>query len=184
MVSKPIVSLPLLIIVSFLFTSSANALASACEYILQRQTSRYMPVSRIFIYFNGRVIQQGICREAIWPYKEYLLNQKPSELVYTEAKQYIVNVSALPLNVNLIKKSLVDGIHVAAVIKMKNGSHQSATSMNGYISMPSSDGTIFNRVYAYAVLIVGYDDDTKYFIVRNSWGKEWVCVTHKFAFDH
>jgi len=39
------------------FFSAANAFAGVCEYILKRRTGQNIDVSRLFIYYNGRMIQ-------------------------------------------------------------------------------------------------------------------------------
>jgi len=76
----------------FQSSSYGNAVASACEYIFQRQTGYSTSFSRLYIYFNGRVIDQnvvlGICKEKLWPYKRHLLNRKPPESVYKQARCY------------------------------------------------------------------------------------------------
>ena len=41
---------------------------------------------------------------------------------------------------------------------------------NGVLSMPGPDEDV---VGGHAVLAVGYDDDAKTFLVRNSWGAGW-----------
>jgi hypothetical protein len=40
--------------------------------------------------------------------------------------------------------------------------------------MPNPASLAVATTGTHAVLIVGYDDKTGHFIVRNSWGKDWV----------
>jgi C1A family cysteine protease len=46
----------------------------------------------------------------------------------------------------------------------------------GYLSMPNPSNPLISLKGSHAVLIVGYDDQTGHFIVRNSWGSDWVCI--------
>ena len=55
----------------------------------------------------------------------------------------------------------------------------------GHMIMPQENDKILG---GHAVLAVGYDDNKKYFIIRNSWGEEWgdqgyfympTCHVHK-----
>ena len=116
----------------------------------------------------------GICKEKTWPYEKRLLNKKPPDEVYKEAQRYTVTPLKIPLDITAIKTSLANQVPALVGIKMKNGTHGRAKKNNGYISLPESDDTLFGSTYTHAVLLVGYDDKTQHFIVRNSWGRDWV----------
>ena len=120
--------------------------------------------------------QFGICEEKLWPYEKHLVNRKPPDEVYKQAKRYTITSTQVPLDISVIKKNLADGIPVLAGIKMKDGTNGRARANGGYIALPEPDDTVIDHEYAHAVLLVGYDDSTQHFIVRNSWGYDWVRI--------
>ena len=131
---------------------------------------------------NGSSIQNsvlemckfGLCREDLWPYKDSLVNKTPPYEIYKEARRYTVTALKIPFNITAIKTSLAKQIPVLVGIKIKNGRRSGAKTNGGYIPFPDKDDTLLDHPYAHAGLLVGYDDDTQHFIVRNSWGSHWV----------
>jgi C1A family cysteine protease len=179
--------------------STAAAFASACEYLIKRQTDLYIPISQLFIHFNGQTIDQGtysveddgasrrsvvlgmrkfgICKEELWPYKRRLLNKKPPHNVYVEAKRYIVVPQEIPLDITAIKTCLANQLPALVGIKIKDGPYNHARINGGYLSIPDPDDIAIANTGTHAVLLVGYDDEAQHFIVRNSWGRKWVGAT-------
>jgi len=51
-----------------------------------------------------------------------------------------------------------------------------STSKTGWVTMPLPDEIILGY---HAMIIVGYDDDRKLFLVRNSWGTNWAAENDK-----
>jgi hypothetical protein len=180
----------------FSHCSSAAAFGSACEYLIKRQTGYYVPISQLFIYFNGRFMDQetysvvddgasrrnvvksmhkfGICPEELWPFKKHLLNKKPPDYVYDEAKRYTVVSHQIPLDITAIKTCLANQIPAIVGIKIQNGSNNEARVNGGYLLIPDPENIEIAYTGTHAVLLVGYDDKREHFIVRNSWGSQWV----------
>jgi hypothetical protein len=84
---------------------TANALAGALEFLMKKDKVPYVDLSRLFIYYNERVIEhtvrtdagamirdgiktlakQGACAEKNWPYVIAKFAVKPPKACYTEA---------------------------------------------------------------------------------------------------
>ena len=185
-------------------SSVSSAFASACEYLLKRRSGVYTPISRLFIYFNGQIIDQrtrnvedagasrknvvvgmrkyGICKEELWPYDRRLLNRKPPPDVYQAARQHTIIPLRLPLEINAIRTCLANQIPAVIAVKMKYEINGEANANGGYISIPDPSDYEIAYLTSHAILIVGYDDDTEHFIARNSWGRDWVERRFFFSF--
>ena len=161
-----------------------------------RRFGKHIDVSRLFIYYNGQMIDQrsfevtddgaskqstvlgmrkfGICEEYLWPYEENLLNKKPSKEAYDAASRVTVIPLKLPRNLAAMKTCLANQVPFLIGIKLLDSATSEARKNNGYISMPDPSSSKVAVAGTHAVLIVGYDDRTGHFLVRNSWGKDWV----------
>lgn len=165
------------------------AIASIYEYILKRTKDAETDLSESFVYYNVRHLdgkeledtgssyqdvitnigEQGICTEALHPYT-HLLSDVPSDEAYLDGERRRITKAQ---NVNVaekdIKSAIQDGYPVAISLKIFNSFH--ATS--GFVRRPT-DEEIASADFGYhAMVIVGYSDDTKFFVVRNSWGEHF-----------
>ncbi|CAF0823168.1 unnamed protein product [Rotaria sp. Silwood1] len=176
-------------------TCAANAFAGACEYIIKRRTGKHVDVSRLFIYYNGQMIDQrslevtddgaskqntilgmrkfGICEESLWPYDEQLLNQEPPPHVYEAASRVTVIPLKIPRNLVAMKTCVANEIPFLIGVRLLKTATMEAKTNQGYISMPDPASSTVARTGSHAVLIVGYDDRTRHFLARNSWGRDW-----------
>ena len=165
------------------------AIASIYEYILKRYYDEDNDLSESFVYYNVRHLEgkekedtgssyqdviesigvQGICTEALHPYSSKL-SDVPSEEAYSDgAKRRITKA----LNVNIdekdIKSAIHDGYPVAISLKIFDSFHPSS----GIVMRPT-DEEIKSADFGYhAMVVVGYSDETKFFVVRNSWGESF-----------
>ncbi len=153
-------------------------------------------MSRLFIYYNGQMIDQrslevtddgaskqntvlgmrkfGICEESLWPYEEQNLNQEPPPEVYEAASRVTVIPLKLPRNLVAMKTCLANHVPFLIGIKLLDSATSEVKKNNGYITMPNPASFTVATTGTHAVLIVGYDDRTRHFLVRNSWGRDWV----------
>src|SRR5579863_29559 len=87
---------------------TANAIAAAVDFERKKQTESFLTPSRLFIYYNERVIEgepdqdagaelrdgiktvasQGACPEPEWPYDESQFATKPPDNCYTDALKF------------------------------------------------------------------------------------------------
>lgn len=178
--------------------SAANAFAGACEYIIKRRTGRTVRISRLFIYYNGQMIDQrsldvtddgaskqstilgmrkfGICDEHLWPYKEENLNQEPPPQVYQVASKFTVIPLKIPRNIVAMKTCLANQVPFLIGIRLVESATREASDNHGFIRKPDPHDRRLLSIGTHAVLIVGYDDSTQHFIARNSWGRDWVNI--------
>ncbi|UJR25846.1 hypothetical protein I4U23_007196 [Adineta vaga] len=174
---------------------AANAFAGAIEYIIKRRAGHNVNVSRLFIYYNGRMIQQrsfevtdggaskrtialglrkfGVCAEFVWPYERNYIDQRPPAHVYDAASQISVVVLSVPRDLQAMKACLSNEVPFLIGIRLLPQATNEAKYNNGYVSMPNPNDPKILSVPTHAVLVVGYDDRTGHFIVRNSWGDDW-----------
>ena len=176
--------------------SAANAFAGVCEYILKRRTGQNIDVSRLFIYYNGRMILKrsyvvtddgaskrcialglrkfGVCLESIWPYYPGHINKTPPPDVYAAAREITVIPLKVPRNLVAMKTSLANEIPFIIGIRLTEDASEQARENSGYIQMPDPNDPHVQNTGTHSVVIVGYNDRTQHFIARNSWGSKWV----------
>lgn len=162
-----------------------------------KNVKKHINVSRLFIYYNSRLVdglteeymidhgttiesgikaltKYGCCKETLFPYEIKNINRKPKEACYKEGFRFRI-VTAMQLNPNLseMRACLAQGYPFVFGIKTFNSFH----SMNkkGLIQTPDPDNEEMNQDHGWhAMLAVGYNDNKECFIVRNSWGENWV----------
>ncbi|CAF1205494.1 unnamed protein product [Didymodactylos carnosus] len=175
---------------------SANCLAGAYEYLIKKHTGQDKDVSRLFMYYNGRMKENdgsdsqitdsgcsmtvaiealeeyGACPEPLWPYDIAKVNVKPFPHAYQEAKRFIID-EALQIKIDLyeMKSCLAQGFPFAFGLKLFESFDKAAHS--GVVPMPSSSERSRQSHGSHALLAVGFSDTSQSFIVRNSWGDGW-----------
>lgn len=176
------------------------AVASIFEYILKKNSHEIYDLSESFVYYNVRhaegnerkdtgssyqdVIQSigtlGICTEDMHPYSKGL-SEEPSQAAFDDGKTRRI-VKALNVNVgeNDIKSAIQEGYPVAISLKVFNsfssttyGGSGSHVGASGFVEYPSDEELASGEFGYHAMVIVGYTDETKHFVVRNSWGKHF-----------
>lgn len=165
------------------------AISSIYEYILKRSTDEEVDLSESFVYYNVRHLEgkeledtgssyqdviasigeQGICTEVLHPYTR-LLSEVPSDEAYLDGEQRRIT-KALNVNIteNDIKSALQEGYPVAISLKI----FDSFNAVSGFVKRPT-EKEIESADFGYhAMVVVGYSDETKFFLVRNSWGEHF-----------
>lgn len=162
------------------------SVASIFEYILKKNSQDNADLSESFVYYNVRhlngqeledtgssyqdVIQsigkQGICLESLHPYSHSIADV-PSQEAYQDASQRLIT-KALNVNVkeNDIKSAIQEGYPVAISLKI----FDSFNATSGFVARPTDEEIASAEYGHHAMVIVGYTDETKHFVVRNSWG--------------
>jgi len=170
---------------------TANAIGAAHAFAQLRQFKRDFMPSRLFIYFNERVMEHtvetdsgamirdgmksvakvGVCPEALWPYDINRFSDKPSDKCYTEAEknQAIIYRRAIQ-NLHQLQGGLASGSPVVFGFSVYESFEGPDVARTGVVPMPRHDEKLLG---GHAVLAVGYDDASQQFIVRNSWGTGW-----------
>lgn len=173
---------------------SAFALIGIYEFILNKEKKFEYDLSESFLYYNARDLDNnlsvnadtgssfyyciksletlGVCSENDCPYDDSVFNKKPSDTAYNNAKDNMVaEAQNVELSVNAIKSALEDGFPVAVSFNL----YDSFNPVNGFISRPTDqeikEGANDDKNRRHAMVVCGFSDDQRVFIVRNSWGK-------------
>lgn len=166
---------------------TSNALASAIEYLALRGANERVDVSRLFMYYNqrlwrGRVrddngaaiswgirclARLGVPHEKMWPYDPNLFAVQPPAEVYAAAHQHrVVDWAKVPVHLDAVRACLAGGFPITMGTRTFGGLKLKADAIVAMPDPSDDDGS-------HAMLIAGYDDREKLFIVRNSWGEDW-----------
>lgn len=164
---------------------TTNAVCSAIRYI----NHSFSP-SRLFLYYNARkdygeeltdagssiygnvlsAQKAGVCSEQTWPYVISKFAQKPPVEAYTEALDYqLLKWSQVANDLESMKACLFAGYPFAAGLSCYQ-SFFKAESAPYVVPMPTEKE---QSLGGHCVLICGYDDEKKQFLLKNSWGVGW-----------
>jgi C1A family cysteine protease len=170
---------------------TANAIGGAIEFDRTKQSLSDFVPSRLFIYYNERVIEgsvatdsgamirdgiktvasDGVCPEPEWPYVISKFATKPSANCYADAKlDRAVSYQSLIQDLNQMKGCLASGYPFIFGFTVYESFETESVAKTGHAPMP---GWNERAVGGHAVMAVGYDEARQWFLVRNSWGEGW-----------
>jgi C1A family cysteine protease len=182
-------NLPTIYDQSKLGSCTANAIAAAFEYDQNDQDLPKFSPSRLFIYYNERVIEGtvmfdagasirdgiksinkvGICPEEDYPYDISKFKQTPTKKAYEDALEHrSLNYRCIDIDIGEVKKAI--SIHLPVIVGFSVYESFEKIGKDGIMPIPEEGEKLLG---GHAVLIVGYDDDKEHLIVRNSWGDKW-----------
>jgi len=169
----------------------ANAVAGAFEYELKKQRLADFIPSRLFIYYNGRVLENsvscdcglevrdglkvvnrlGVCSETEMPYNINTFITAPTTGQFTDAlKNKATQYMAVMQSLTSIKAALSTGYPVVFGFTVYNTFESIAVSRTGIVPMPTRGNYVIG---GHSMVIVGYNDAKQQFLCRNSWGTGW-----------
>ncbi len=176
----------------------AFATTSMLEYMLKSNDDPKPDLSEAFLYYNTRLkdnvnedkgsridyaleslVEYGICTEDLCPYSDKIFNVKPTAEAYEEAKgRKVKKVLKVNTMVEDVKSAIEDGYPVGVSLNLYESFGKGA---NGFIATPTAeeiargkggeDGKY--RHGRHAMVVCGYSDKDKLFVVRNSWGQRF-----------
>ncbi len=169
-----------------------NGVVGALEFLQIRNGQKLVDLSRLFVYYNSRLMTQdqdkdegtyirlafgtlsslGTCTEAKWPYDLTKLFIRPSWGSYREAypnkiESYYSIAGTGQARVDTIKRALRAN-HVVVFGMTVDQDYMNYTG--GVVAMPRSARL---NAGGHCQVIVGFDENKKCWIVRNSWGAGW-----------
>jgi len=169
---------------------TANAIVGALEYNDYKDDAIWTDLSRLFIYYNERklenninedagayirdgiksLVKWGVCSEKIWPYQISKFTTKPSLLSYIDAKKRKIREYQRINGLIAMKSCLAEGFPFIFGFSVYENFESPIVAKNGKLEMPTKSERFCG---GHAVLCVGYDDETRRVIVKNSWGENW-----------
>jgi C1A family cysteine protease len=170
---------------------TGNGIAAAMEFDLKKQHLQDFMPSRLFIYYNERVMEgtvdsdsgaqirdgiksvaaQGVCPETEWSYDINRFTDKPTAQCYTDAlKTKAASYSRVTRTLNQMKGCLASGYPFVIGYTVYESFMSDEVAKTGIAQMPTPGDRV---VGGHCVLVVGYDDTQNRFICRNSWGTGW-----------
>ncbi len=169
---------------------TANALVGALEFLEIQAKAEPVDLSRLFIYYNERALEgtirtdsgamlrdgikslvtRGACCEGCWPYTISMFARKPGASCYKEALQRKISAYHRLNTVDEMRSCLAERFPFVFGFTVYESFESSTVAKSGVVDMPEPGERLLG---GHAVMAVGYDDQTKRFIVRNSWGEGW-----------
>ncbi len=171
---------------------TANALVGAVEFAQKKEDKWHFIGSRLFVYYNTRAIEGttdsdaggtisdavaaankfGVCQETDWVYDVAQFATKPPDNAYKAAAMDLVLVSAaVDQTLPEMQGCLAAGFPIDIGFTVYDSFESDAVAKTGIVPMPNT--ATENVLGGHSVLIVGYDNASQTFIVRNSWGTGW-----------
>lgn len=180
-----------------------NGIAAAKEYQGMKEGKPADTPSRLFIYYNGRVIEgtvsqdsglqirdgiktvvnQGVCSETLWPYDIGKFADQPSAEAYQAAlsnkvvtyKRILVGGPGAPM-----RTAISQGYPIVLGFSVPDYFEQGWNPATTPLPLPNANSTIIG---GHCVVLVGYDFTLQRFSVpvfkaRNSWGPSWGEAGH------
>jgi len=171
---------------------TANAIGAALQFNQMKQGEKAFAPSRLFIYYNERVMEHSVSEDAgamirdgvksvaklgappevpDWPYVISKFRDKPTATAYSHAMKYqAVLYQRVDQQLDQLKGCLAAGFPFVFGISVYESFESAAVAKTGNVPMPKASE---KNLGGHAILAVGYNDSQKRFIIRNSWGTDW-----------
>jgi C1A family cysteine protease len=180
-------------------TAHAVAYAHRFDQVKQRgRTGLDWQPSRLFIYWNARVLDQalyneqgrpivdegcsirsgikslssyGVPGETYWSWRTSKVNAKPTTVAYQEARRHMgTSYWRVAQTEVAMKQCLASGFPFVVGIFCYESMDTEAVDRTGDLPMPGPREALLG---GHAILITGYDDSRQRFTFENSWGASW-----------
>lgn len=169
---------------------TGNAWAGMLEFLELKAGTPFQDLSRLFIYYNERVIEgtvkqdagaqvrdgakalanTGVCSETLWPYDIARFARKPTKAAFADAATRKISQYMRLNTTDDMQACLAAGFPFVFGFSVYESFESQAVAQTGVVDMPKPGEKLLG---GHAVLCVGYDQSTQRFIVRNSWGTGW-----------
>ena len=170
----------------------AFALTSMVEYVIRRSLplASNPDLSEAFVYYNARdyegktsedvgssfyqsirgMMERGVCDEAKHPYRAEDFTTPPSaEAVADAAKRKVTEAKNVNCCIGDIKSAIADGYPVAVSARIFDSF---AGGNAGFVGFPS-EAELSDKESYHAMVVAGFSDEERVFVVRNSWGERF-----------
>ncbi len=169
---------------------TANALVGNLEFLEAKARKKVTDLSRLFIYYNERALEgtvkedagamirdgvktlakQGVCAGRLWRYNIAKFAVKPRAVCYQQALTHQVQSYHRIITLQDMLTCLAEGYPFVFGFTVYESFESKEVAKTGQLDLPKHGERTLG---GHAVMAVGYDDASKRFVVRNSWGKAW-----------
>lgn len=177
---------------------TAQALVGALEFLQIMEgyskqlagSGKFRDLSRLFVYYNERnamgtvaedsgamlrvgiktLKRLGVCRETLWPYEIRRFTEKPLKACYTEAAKHRVTAYQRLSTLSDMRNCLAMGLPFVFGFAVYEHVMSAEVKRTGRIRIP---GKSERMIGGHAVMAVGYRDNSRTLLFRNSWGRDW-----------
>ena len=170
---------------------TGNAIAALFQFVNRKMGHKDFIPSRLFIYYEERrllgtikkdsgaylrdgmktIAKKGVCPEPTWPYIIEQFKTKPSAAAYAEAKSHqAIEYMRIMESVDRLKQCLADGYPFVFGFSVYESFRTHTVNSTGVMTVPAKTEKLLS---GHAIMAVGYDDEKRHFILRNSWGTGW-----------
>lgn len=167
-----------------------NSSAGAIEFLMAKDGCPIVSPSRLLIYWDARVLSGdtaidngcqirdaikslralGYCRESVWPFAEDKVLDEPPAEAFTEASDHQITKAFALVNPRDYKVCLAAGYPFIFGMMVYPEFEGDDVEKTGVVAMPPPNEC---PIGGHAVLCVGYDENERTYLVRNSWGSDW-----------
>ncbi len=180
-------------------TCTAHAIAGAFQVEQRRLGLEDFSPSRLFIFYNTialmqaqhqdganlraglkAVARQGVCPEKDWPFslRQSVMDTRPSHYAYEIAEHHkILRYESIVRGgrsedqlLHVLKYRLAEGFPFMFAFQAYKSFESEHVAQTGIMHMPRDKEEAMGW---HAVMAVGYEDQHKRILVRNSWGWSW-----------
>ncbi len=168
----------------------AASLCGALEFLVRKSNQPKRTLSPLFLFYNARkmsdstnqidgtmtahanaaVMAFGVCNEDLWPYREEIARKEPTQNAYDGATSFEAVQYARLGSTDEVKATLSGGLPVMFAADIGTGYFDVAARSGRMPDIGTVEG---GKPCHHAMLLVGYDDDDKTWLVRNSWGEQF-----------
>lgn len=168
---------------------NACSIVGAMEYFHRKEHNRKVDLSVLFLFYNARRLSRtekenigvlsahamaglmgfGVCEDKLWPYKVDKHSIEPPAACYMDAKRFEAVQYARVPGFDECKSLLSSGVPVTMGCFFPRRYYNEAADSG---VMPAMTGKE-KPGGGHSLLLVGYDDDKRTWIARNSWGEDY-----------
>ena len=167
----------------------SNAVTGSYQLLINKEAPHlYNNLSRLFLYYNGRVMEgtvdqdtgltmrDGIksveqcvlCKESLWPYNVNNYNVKPPPESYVDATSRNIKQYSRITDLN----GILDAVNNDKPVNVGIAVYSNFELIDAENSILTTDNNAF-ILGGHAVCIVGYNLQQQLVLARNSFGEQW-----------
>lgn len=175
----------------YLGSCVSNAVTNSYELLVkQKYPDYFVDLSRLFVYYNTRVIedtitedagvfyirnslkavkQYGICTETLWPYDIDKFAVKPTDECYIDAKKRTITSYESLANVNEMLEVINNNSPIVIGLEVFD-SFTTLSKDNSIVTFPEPYD---ESLGGHSMALVGYSIPKQQLLAKNSYGTRW-----------